>query len=126
LYNPPYDLTAKEKDSMDVTTEHFKRCALVKATGRIDSQTAPELEQTFEDLMESGHYKIVFDMSEVDFVSSAGLRVIIDTQKKCRKFDRGELILAAVPERIYEALDLAGFVPLFTIRNDVLHAIGNC
>ncbi len=109
---------------MEITTEHFKNCDLVKTVGRIDSQTSPELAEVFDNILESEQYKIVLDMHEVDFVSSAGLRVLINTQKQC-KAKRGELVLAGVPERIYEALDMAGFIPLFRITEDVVHAIGN-
>jgi anti-sigma B factor antagonist len=64
-------------------------------------------------------------MSDVNFISSAGLRVLIDVQKTCKRWNRGQLILAALPERIYETLDLARFLPLFTIFDDVLHAVGS-
>ncbi len=108
---------------MEIKTERFKHCDLVRVSGRIDSQTSPQLAEALDTLMDANRFKIVLDMQEVDFVSSAGLRVLIDVQKKCK--NRGELVLAAVPERIYEALDMAGFVPLFKIENDVLHAVGD-
>jgi anti-sigma B factor antagonist len=63
-------------------------------------------------------------MSDVDFISSAGLRVLINVQKTCKRWNRGELILVLVPERIHEALDLAGFVPLFKFYDDVVEAVG--
>jgi anti-sigma B factor antagonist len=75
--------------------------------------------------MEDGRYKIVLDMSDVEFTSSAGLRVIINAQKACKKTNRGEVALAAVPERIYETLDFAGLLPIFNIYGDVVHAVGN-
>jgi anti-sigma B factor antagonist len=110
---------------MELTTEQFKRCDLVKAVGRIDSQAAPQLEEALNTITEAGRYRIVFDMSDVNFISSAGLRVLIDVQKTCKRWNRGQLILAAPPERIYETLDLAGFLPLFTIFDDVLYAVGS-
>jgi anti-sigma B factor antagonist len=110
---------------MQVTTKQFKHCDLVAATGRIDSQTAPQLESTFEQINDADRFNIVFDMSGVDFVSSAGLRVMIAVQKTCKKWSRGELVLANVPERIHETLDLAGFVPLFKIYSDVIEAVGS-
>ena len=108
---------------MELTTERFKHCDLVEAAGRIDSQTAPQLAEALNTITEAGRFNIVFDMSDVDFISSAGLRVLIDVQKTCKRLNRGQLVLAAVPERIYGALDLAGFVPLFNIFDDVLHAV---
>ncbi len=110
---------------MQVTTKKFKRCDLVKATGRIDSDTAPQLAEAFSTIIEDESFNIVFDMSDVDFISSAGLRVMIDVQKTCKQRSRGEMVLANVPERIYEALDLAGFVPLFKFFDDVVEAVGS-
>jgi len=110
---------------MEVTTKQFKRCDLVKTSGRIDSQTAPQLADAFNAIMEAGRFRIVFDMSGTDFVSSAGLRVMIATQKTCKRWNRGELVLSDVPERINEALDLAGFVPLFKFFEDETTAVGS-
>lgn len=110
---------------MDVTTNQFKRCDLVKVTGRIDSYTAPQLAEAFDAINGAGRFKIVFDMSGVDYVSSAGLRVMINTQKTCKRWNRGEMILAGVPQRIYDALNLTGFVPLFKLFDDVTEAVGS-
>jgi anti-sigma B factor antagonist len=110
---------------MQVSTKQFKRCDLVTATGRIDSQTAPQLETTFQEINDADRFNVVFDMSDVDFVSSAGLRVMISVQKTCRKWSRGELVLVNVPQRIYETLDLAGFIPLFQIYDDLTEAVGS-
>jgi anti-sigma B factor antagonist len=110
---------------MELTTEQLKRCDLVKVAGRIDSQTAPQLAEALNAITEAGRFKIVFDMSDVDFISSAGLRVLIDVQKTCKRWNRGQLVLTTVPQRIYETLDLTGFVPLFNLFDDVLHAVGS-
>ena len=110
---------------MEVTTTAYKHCDLVKPTGRIDSYTAPKLQEVIDEIIKDGHHKIVLDMSDVDYMSSAGLRVLISTQKTCKRYNRGEVILAAVPRRIYEALDLAGFVPLFKFFDDATSAVGN-
>ncbi len=110
---------------MDITTTRFKRCDLVKASGRVNSQTAPQLAEAFQALQDQERFKIVFDMGDVDFISSAGLRVMIDVQKTCKRWNRGEIVLADVPQRIYETLDLAGFVPLFQIHDQVVQAVGS-
>ncbi len=111
---------------MELSLENFKHCDLIKIKGRVDSQTSPELAEVLNERFDEGRYKLVVDMSDVEFISSAGLRVLINAQKACRQFNRGEIILAAVPERIYETLDLAGLLPLFPIKEDVLHAVGSC
>ena len=110
---------------MEVNVKEFKRCARIKVTGRIDSSTAPRLAQAFESLNEAGQFKIVLDMSGVDFISSAGLRVLISAQKTCKRWNRGELVLASVPEKIHDVFDLAGFLPLFRFFDEVVDAVGS-
>ena len=110
---------------MEITTRQFKRCDVVKVTGRIDSSTAPRLGEAFDAIIGAERFRIVFDMSEVDFISSAGLRVMINVQKTCKRWNRGQLVLASVPQRVREALDLAGFVPLFKFFDGVVEAVGS-
>jgi anti-sigma B factor antagonist len=110
---------------MEITTTEYKHCDLIKASGRIDSGTAPQLAETMDSITDRGRYKIVFDLADVEYMSSAGLRVLISTQKTCKRYNRGEIILACIPKRVYDALDLAGFIPLFRIYDDVTDAVGN-
>ncbi len=109
---------------MEVSFAQYKHCDLIKASGRIDSSTASQLAEAIDEITNAGRYKIVFDMSDVEYMSSAGLRVLIGTQKTCKRYNRGEIVLALVPERIYDALELAGFVPLFKFYDNVLDAVG--
>ena len=110
---------------MEVTTEQFKRVSIVKARGRIDSSTAPELAEAFTALTRDGRFKIVLDMSEVDFISSVGLRVLLDAQRTCRRLNRGEVVLAASAKQILKTLDLAGFNTLFAVYGALLEAVGS-
>ena len=110
---------------MEIATREFKRCTVIEVSGRIDSATAPQLAAALDELTEEGEYNLVLDMSDVDFISSAGLRVLIDTQKTCHRMNRGRLVLADVPEPIYEAFDLAGFVALFDFYEGQLEAVGS-
>ncbi len=109
---------------MEVTVTRYRRNDLVRVKGRIDSATAPQLAEVLDKLIRSGRFHIILDLSEVEFMSSAGLRVLISAQKTCRRYNRGQVALAAVPKRIYEALELAGFVPLFRFYDNVLDAVG--
>jgi anti-sigma B factor antagonist len=110
---------------METTHTQYKHCDLVKAQGRIDSATAPQLAKALDDITGAGRHKIILDLSEVDFMSSAGLRILISTQKTCHRYNRGEIVLAAVPKRIHDALELAGFIPLFKFYDTVLDAVGS-
>ncbi len=110
---------------MEITNTSYKHCDLIKVSGRIDSATAPQLAKALDEITEAGRFKIALELGEVEFMSSAGLRVLIGTQKTCKRYNRGEVVLAAVPKRIYDALELAGFVPLFKFYDNVLDAVGS-
>lgn len=109
---------------MEITKSQFKHCDMLKLTGRVDSSTAPIFAQAMNEIIDSGRYKIVLDLSGVEFLSSAGLRVLVNAQKTCRRYNRGEVVIANVPPNIYSALDLAGFTALFKIFDDILAAVG--
>jgi anti-sigma B factor antagonist len=109
---------------MEVTTTQFKRCDLVKMGGRVDSSTAPHLAKALTTLTEAGRFKIIFDMSDVNFMSSKGWWVLIDTQKTCKRYRRGELVLANVNAEIQSSLDLVGMGSYFRIFNDLTSAVG--
>ena len=109
---------------MQITSTQFKHCDMVKLSGRVDSSTAPQLSEALNAIMESGRFKFVIDFTGVEFISSAGLRVLVNAQKACKRYNRGEVVLACVSKNIYSALDLAGFTSLYQIYDDTLAAVG--
>jgi len=110
---------------MEITTQRYKHCDLIGVKGRVDSYTAPQLNEAIEAVNKAGRYKIVLDLSGLEYMSSAGFRALLVGQRNCRRYNRGEIVLAAVPKRIYEAIELTGFTPLFKIFDDVTAAVGN-
>jgi anti-sigma B factor antagonist len=110
---------------MEVNHTEFKRCDLVTVTGRVDSATAPKLGDVMSSITERGHFKIVLDLAGLDFISSAGLRILIGTQKSCKRYNRGEVVLTNIQPTILSALDLAGFTPFFKIFDNTTSAVGN-
>lgn len=110
---------------MEITTKKFKNCDMVIVNGRVDSNTAPQLTEALERITGDGRYKIVLDMSGLEYMSSAGFRALLSSQRVCRRYNRGEIILAVVPERVKEALELAGFTELFKTFDDAVEAVGN-
>ena len=103
----------------------LKRCDLFIPHGRIDSSTAPQLEESLKSVMKEGRYKIAIDLSDVDFLSSAALRVLISTAKECRKSGRGDIYFAATPDKLKEVFDLAGLDELFQFFDSAAEAVGN-
>ncbi len=110
---------------MEIATKEFKHCNMLSVSGRVDSSTAPQFSQAFEVQMEKGTFKFVVDMGKLEYMSSAGFRALLSAQRSCKRYNRGEVVLASVPARIREALELAGFTELFKTFRDPLEAVGN-
>jgi len=110
---------------METSVKEFKHCDVVTVTGRVDSATAPQFSNALDKITKDGRFKIVLDMGGLEYMSSAGFRALLSAQRTCKRYNRGELILAAVPERIKEALELAGFTELFKSYPDALAAVGS-
>lgn len=110
---------------MEIITKQFKSCDMVVVNGRIDSSTAPQLAEALEGITGNGRYKIVLDMSNLEFMSSAGFRALLSSQRVCKRYNRGEIVLAVVPQRVQESLELAGFTELFKTFDDAVEAVGS-
>lgn len=110
---------------MEITTKEFKHCHLISLKGRVDSATAPQFTQVMDKLIDKGVYKFVVDMSGLEYMSSAGFRALLGAQRNCKRYNRGEVLLASVPARIQEALELAGFTELFKSYPEPLEAVGS-
>jgi anti-sigma B factor antagonist len=110
---------------MDISVQEFKHCDLITIKGRVDSSTAPQLAQALETANENGKYKLVMDLAGLEYMSSAGFRALLAAQRNCKKYNRGEVVLTNVPDRIREALELAGFTELFKSFDDTLTAVGH-
>ena len=110
---------------MEIITTSHKRCEVIEVNGRVDSYTAPQLEEALNEVTRQGRYKIVLDMTGVDFMSSKGWWVLIETQKNCKRYNRGELVLVGIQPRIRESLDLVGMGSYFMLYDDVTAAVGS-
>ena len=87
--------------------------AAMKIVGRLDTPTAPELEATI-DSCAAGIKELVLDCSALEYVSSAGLRVILKAQKLMNA--QGTMKLTHVNETIMEVFDITGFADILTIE----------
>lgn len=110
---------------MPIETTQYKRCAVLKMSGRIDTQNAPRLEESFNAILnEDKKNNIVFDMSEIEFIASRGIWVLLETQKGCKR-ENGEFVLAQVNEEIKKSLDLAGVNHFINSYDDILSAVAS-
>lgn len=85
----------------------------IKVIGRLDTVTAPQLEEEFNQSA-SGVEKFVLDFAELEYLSSAGLRVLLTAQKVMSK--QGEMIIKNVNDTVNEIFEVTGFVDILTIE----------
>jgi len=84
----------------------------VVIAGRLDTSTAPELEKELANL--DGVKELVLDFSALEYVSSAGLRVLLASQKAMNA--RGKMIIKNVNDTIMEVFEITGFADILTIE----------
>ena len=82
-------------------------------SGRLDTSTAPSLEAALQESL-PGMTELVFDFKELEYVSSAGLRILLSAQKTMSK--QGSMVIRNVSEDIYEVFDITGFTDILTIE----------
>lgn len=94
---------------MSIIVSNDSGVYIVMPNGRLDTNTSPEAESLITDAIESGETKIVVDFSKTDYISSAGLRVILKTAKLLKPKD-GAVALCNANEQIQEVLEISGFL----------------
>lgn len=86
---------------------------VVEVQGRLDTVTAPDLEQELSSILDSAE-SLVLDFAKLDYISSAGLRVLLSTQKKL--MDKGGMTITNVNDEVMEVFDITGFSSILTIE----------
>lgn len=99
---------------MEITTTSKDNATTLSLNGRIDTATAPELEQAINRVIDGGQRKVLLDFAGVTYISSGGLRVLLATAKKLKNPGDKFGICALSPE-VLKILKLAGFTSIFSI-----------
>ncbi|MBQ7160300.1 MAG: STAS domain-containing protein [Clostridia bacterium] len=97
--------------TINKTIENGK--AVVNPQGRLDTTTAPELESALKEII-PGTSELVLDLEGLEYISSAGLRVLLSAQKAMNK--QGSMKLCHVNDTITEIFDVTGFSDILTIE----------
>jgi anti-sigma B factor antagonist len=98
---------------MTIETKRNARELLVGVSGRLDTTTAPVLEKTIGENI-ADIEKLVLDFKGLEYISSAGLRVVLNAQKKMQQ--AGEMKVVNVCEEVMEIFEITGFVDILTIE----------
>jgi len=100
--------------SLFINTDVMQPVAFMQVKGRVDSETAPELESALSDLLMSNRNKIILNLQAVEFLSSAGLRALVKALKQAQE-SGGDLRLASVSEPIEVILRTVGMLQMFKL-----------
>ena len=111
---------------METSVEQRGGVVFVHIAGSVDGLTAEPLQQVFTRELEAGHHQLVADFGAVDYTSSAGLRVLLNTVKRARS-GGGDLRLAGTNPDVRKVLDLSGFTSIlkaFETVDDAVKSFG--
>lgn len=99
---------------MTITMKHVADTLTLALAGRLDTTTAPQLEKALRENLD-GVSRITFDFAGIEYISSAGLRVLLSAQKQMNAAG-GTMKLTHVNETVMEVFDITGFADILTIE----------
>ena len=109
---------------MELNINDQEGICVIDISGNLDTTTAPEAEQKINDLLNEDTSKIVINLSDTGFVSSAGLRVFLSTAKQITA-KGGAVKFYGANDVVQEILDISGFSGILDIRNSLNEALAS-
>ena len=98
---------------MQIDIKTVEQATVVELVGDVDTNTAPEVQEKVLPLVQEGS-KILLDLTGVDFMSSAGLRLLLSLYRRISS-QNGSLVLVGPTEYVKDTMDITGFLSIFTI-----------
>ena len=111
---------------LQISLEEIDRKLVLRIDGRIDASSSPVLERKINQLIDDNHVYFLLDFTSVDYLSSAGMRVLLAATKKV-KAKNGDLVLFSLHEEVSTTIRMAGFDKILHIcstEKEALHAKG--
>ena len=109
---------------MEIRQEQRDQVIILSLVGRLDANTSKDLEENLITLIEANNRRFIIDCAKLDYISSAGLRVLLMGAKKLKSLD-GSIALASLKEHIKDIFEIAGFLSIFSIFNNAEEATGH-
>lgn len=110
---------------MEITVEQQEAIQIFKLNGRLDSNTSQGFEEKIFEAISAGSKSLIVDFKEIDYISSAGLRVILKATKALKR-DEGKIMLCSMQDYVKEVFEIAGFdtfLPIVATMDDALEAL---
>ena len=108
--------------TMDVSTRTAEGVQIIAFAGNLDSNTSPQAQQAIDALLAGGAQKVVVDFSALDYVSSAGLRVLLSAAKRLQGPGKA-LRLFGLNETVREVFEISGFATILQVRGTEKEAV---
>jgi len=112
----------RRQEEMQISRSTDRGIDILSLDGRFDAHCAADVEQELNQAISQGARKLLLDMDKVEYISSAGLRVLLATAKTLQK-DNGEIRLCCLKPYVKEVFDIAGFTQIFTVSDTRQEAI---
>lgn len=109
---------------MEITEERRADVLILRVLGKLDASTSKDLENRILPLIAGNHGKLVIDLAQLDYISSAGLRVFLLAAKRMDEA-KGTMILCSLKDAVKQVFDIAGFSSLLTLAATTEEAIKN-
>ena len=97
---------------MEILQEQQGSIIILSLIGRLDANTSKDLEEKLLSLIETNNKRFIIDFTQLDYISSAGLRVLLMVAKKLKPLD-GTITLTSLKDHIKEIFEIAGFLSIF-------------
>ena len=107
---------------MEITVTQQAGVCILSICGRVDSLTSDEVEAVLDEQIRKGEVRLVADLSQVDYMSSSGLRSLLTSLRHVRQ-RHGDLSLAGLHSSLHQMLELAGFTNIFKIYPTTAEAV---
>ena len=99
---------------MEVTVKEVKEVNVMAFEGNLDTNTAPQAQAQIDQLIDGGSSKILINFNDLNYISSAGLRVLLATAKKL-KAASGDLKICGLNQTVQEVFDISGFSSILSV-----------
>jgi anti-anti-sigma factor len=103
---------------MEIIQKEENGVVSIAIKGRLDADSSPEAETVVKEALEGDTNRLLFNLSELEYLSSAGLRVLLSAAKEMRRRD-GKIVLCALNEFVKEIFEVSGFQSLIPITDSV-------
>jgi anti-sigma B factor antagonist len=99
---------------MEVTVKEVNEVRVLLFEGNLDTNTAPQAQAQIDELIDGGSSKILINFDDLNYISSAGLRVLLATAKKL-KTTSGDLKICGLNQTVQEVFDISGFSSILSV-----------